>query len=92
MNHFPYEKFQGDQEQAITKLIANVERGDKYIELSAPTASGKTVVLYTVGCNLVDLGFRVLYTTPQIALLDQIEAAHSELISKSILTASEYSY
>jgi Rad3-related DNA helicase len=84
MKHFPYENFQGDQEQAIKDLLAAVEHNHKYIELSAPTASGKTVVLYTVGCNLVDLGFKVLYTTPQIALLDQIEAAHSIPILKGL--------
>lgn len=84
MKYFPYKCFRQGQEEAIEELLHAIAVGHNKIELSAPTASGKTVVLYTVGCNLVDMGYRVLYTTPQIALLDQIKAEHGLPILKGL--------
>jgi hypothetical protein len=77
MKHFPYESFQGDQEETINNLIQAIVDGQKSIELSAPTASGKTVVLYTVGRNLVDLGHTVVYTTDSLAGSIEIGTWHS---------------
>lgn len=71
----PYPSFQPGQKEAITQILALWESGKTVIELNAPTASGKSLDLYVLGKVLSqDFGIdRVVYTTPLVALVNQLE-------------------
>lgn len=60
------------QEDVIRQLVEASSNG--VAELSAPTGSGKSIMLYVTGKLLLDQGFeKVIYTSPQISLVDQLE-------------------
>ena len=69
----PYPTFQEGQKEAITQILDLYEEGQKVIELNAPTASGKSLDLYVLGLILSnEHEDKVIYTTPQVALVDQL--------------------
>ena len=68
----PYKSFRDGQEKAIQQMIDLYEKGQKVIELNAPTASGKTVSLYVFG-RILEKEFglkKVMFTSPQVALIE----------------------
>ena len=72
----PYPSFQDGQAEAITQILDLYNDGKKVIELNAPTASGKSLDLYVLGRILSEEhGLnKVIYTTPLVALVNQLEA------------------
>jgi len=68
----PYPSFRPGQKEAITEILDAFKSGNRVIELNAPTASGKSLILYILGMHLKQHG-RVIYTTPQVALVDQLD-------------------
>ena len=70
----PFPSFQLGQAEAIQQIITHLENGQKVVELNAPTAAGKSLDLFVVGRILSEqLGVRVVYTTPLVALVNQLE-------------------
>lgn len=71
----PYPSFQPGQAEAIQQILQLYETGQKVIELNAPTAAGKSLNLYVLGRVLTEeLGMgRVVYTTPLVALVNQLQ-------------------
>jgi Rad3-related DNA helicase len=64
--------FRPGQEECINQLVDASDTG--VAELSAPTGAGKSILLYVTGKLLLDKGFeKVIYTSPQISLVDQLE-------------------
>ncbi len=72
----PFDSFRDGQKEAILELIDGYEDGVS--ELSASTGSGKSGILYCSGYGLMEqYGLsRVIYTTPQTSLVDQLEKDH----------------
>lgn len=50
----PYPSFQPGQKEAITQILGLHEDGQKIIELAAPTAGGKSLILYILGKALTE--------------------------------------
>jgi Rad3-related DNA helicase len=70
----PFPSFQPGQAEAIQQIISHLENGQKVVELNAPTAAGKSLDLFVLGRILSEqLGVRVVYTTPLVALVNQLE-------------------
>ena len=71
-NYNPYREFRTGQEVAIKQLLDSWTSGNKVLELNAPTASGKTVILYVLGRILEkEYGLdKVVFTSPQVALIE----------------------
>jgi len=70
----PYPSFQPGQAEAIHQILEAFENGEKVVELNAPTAAGKSLDLYVVGRILSEMvQGRVIYTTPLVALVNQLE-------------------
>lgn len=68
----PYKFFREGQKDCINNIIDSYQSGNKIIELNAPTASGKTLCLYTVG-RILEKEFnikKVAFTSPQVALIE----------------------
>ena len=68
----PYQDFRAGQEKAIQQMLDLYEKGQKIIELNAPTASGKTVSLYVFG-RILEKEFglkKIMFTSPQVALIE----------------------
>ena len=70
----PFPSFQPGQAEAITQILEHYKHGQKIVELNAPTAAGKSLDLFIVGRILSEqCGVRVVYTTPLVALVNQLE-------------------
>ena len=71
----PYPSFRPGQKEAIAQILDLHKKGHKIIELSAPTASGKSLDLYILGKMLTENqdGAFAVYTTPLIALVNQLK-------------------
>lgn len=74
----PYPSFQPGQAEAIARILELMDEGHKVIELNAPTAAGKSLDLFVLGRALtadkpVEEGGRAVYTTPLVALVNQLE-------------------
>ena len=70
----PFPSFQPGQAEAITQILEHYKHGQKIVELNAPTAAGKSLDLFIVGRILSEqFGVRVVYTTPLVALVNQLE-------------------
>jgi len=62
------------QKEAVQSAITAIEQGYRNVLIDAPVGFGKTIVNYKIAEYLHDkYGYDVFYTTPQVALLDQIE-------------------
>lgn len=70
----PYESFRPGQKEAITQVLEAFDRGDKVVELDAPTASGKSLDLFVLGNIFTqEMGIeKAIYTTPLVSLVDQL--------------------
>jgi CRISPR/Cas system-associated endonuclease/helicase Cas3 len=73
----PYPSFQPGQAEAIQQMLDLHESGAKVVELNAPTAAGKSLDLFVLGRILTEgiaypVG-RVVYTTPLVALVNQLQ-------------------
>lgn len=70
----PFPSFQSGQAEAIAQILGHFENGQKVVELNAPTAAGKSLDLFVLGRILSEkMGVRVVYTTPLVALVNQLE-------------------
>lgn len=70
----PFPSFQPGQAEAIEQILTHFENGQKVVELNAPTAAGKSLDLFVLGKILSHImGVRVIYTTPLVALVNQLE-------------------
>ena len=71
--HFPFEKFNPGQKQAIIDVVASIQAGNKHVILEAPTGVGKSVIATTVHNMLqeIDENWRTTITTTTKALQDQ---------------------
>ena len=71
----PYPSFRPGQKEAIAQILDLHEKGHKIIELSAPTASGKSLDLYILGKMLTENqdGVFAVYSTPLVALVNQLK-------------------
>lgn len=71
----PYPSYQPGQKEAITRILECLDGGKRLVTLNAPTAAGKSLDLYVLGKVLsqdYDID-RVVYTTPLVALVNQLE-------------------
>ena len=69
----PFKEFRSGQEQAIKELLNHFDNHEKIIELSAPTASGKTLDLYIFG-KILSQEYnqeKIMFTSPQVALITE---------------------
>lgn len=69
----PYNSFRAGQEKAIHDIISAFEHEKQVVELNAPTAAGKTVILYCVG-RILEKEFgigNIVFTSPQVSLIEQ---------------------
>ena len=73
----PYPSFRPGQKEAIAQILDLHKKGYKIIELSAPTASGKSLDLYILGKMLTENqdGVYAVYSTPLVALVNQLKQA-----------------
>ena len=71
----PYSSFRPGQKEAIAQILDLHKNGHKNIELSAPTASGKSLDNYILGKMLTENqdGAFAVYTTPLITLVNQLK-------------------
>ena len=71
----PYPSFQSGQKGAITQILGLHEDGQKIIELAAPTAGGKSLILYILGKALTENqdSIYAVYSTPLVALVNQLK-------------------
>jgi hypothetical protein len=78
----PYPSFRPGQTEAINAILDLIEEGQKVITLRSPTASGKSIDLYTTMRYLVhELDYNyVTYTSPQVQLVsDQLRTQFPDL-------------
>ena len=69
----PYPNFRQGQEKAIGDMLQAYDKGNKVINLSAPTASGKTIDLFVFG-QVMQKEYsleKVCFTSPQVSLIEQ---------------------
>lgn len=70
----PFPAFQPGQAEAIHEMLGYFNAGQKVVELNAPTAAGKSLDLFVFGRMIAEqTGARVIYTTPLVALVNQLE-------------------
>ena len=62
-------RFRKGQKEVIEKAAKAFDNGYKNVIIEAPTGFGKSLVNYCIAKNFVD----AWYTTPQVALLEQLE-------------------
>lgn len=81
--HFPYEKPNPGQKEAILRTVEAFQTGKKHMVLSAPTGLGKSAIAVTVHRILRDLNnlaFRTTITTATKNLQDQYTNEFEEMI------------
>lgn len=82
-SYFPFVAYRGDQAEIIEQVVGAVQDGWQYVELAAPTAAGKTAIMYTAGCELAyDHNHRVCYTSTQVNLIEQLPGWSYDLMPK----------
>ena len=67
IKYSPYKSFRVGQEKTIHDIISAFEKEHQVVELNAPTAAGKTVILYCVG-RILEKEFgmeNIRFTSPQ---------------------------
>lgn len=81
--HFPYEKPNPGQKEAILRTVEAFQTGKKHVVLGAPTGLGKSAIAVTVHRILRDLNnlaFRTTITTATKNLQDQYTNEFEEMI------------
>ena len=69
----PFGSFRVGQREGVQGIIDAYNNDAGVLEYSAPTGSGKTLCMVAAGRALLDQGAsKVVYTTPLVALVDQI--------------------
>lgn len=67
--YFPHESYREGQEEALEEIAEAFVEGHKYVVLDAPTGAGKSAINTAFARGFAES----YYTTPQNALVDQIE-------------------
>lgn len=81
--HFPYEKPNPGQKEAILRTVEAFQTGKKHVVLGAPTGLGKSAIAVTIHRILRDLNnlaFRTTITTATKNLQDQYTNEFEEMI------------
>lgn len=81
LKHFPFEKFNPGQKEAIVKAVRAFRSGKKHVIIEAPTGIGKSVIATTVHRVLKELDslWRTTIVAPSKGLQDQYIASDSEI-------------
>ena len=73
-------QLQGDQPQAVSRLVEGLERGDRFQTLLGVTGSGKT---FTMACVIAQTGRPALIIAPNKILAAQLYGEFRELFPEN---------
>lgn len=72
--------------EAVFNVIAGLKGGRRLFELTAPTGSGKTLMLLSVAGEIIKLGqkpLRILYALPFLSITEQVEEEVLNIFSET---------